>query len=579
MSESGESNSQKSEGMYSYKSDNNNNNINNNIDDNNNNHISNNNMDAIRRSNPNINISQKQNQQEINPTGKNFFPSQSLKEKDYYTSGTLPFRSSQISIVLPPDSLLHWSYIILYIILEIILMIILGTLFNWDKRNHPYYSCINYNTSLLNETKISISNMSIFDLIYFETQNELNTYYDLFKDINIFAFVGFGMLHTLTKGNSWNSIAFNTLAIVLSFQLSLFFNLIFENAFKESWKFGVLNFQTFIEAVFQSCCILVSLGGVLGKISHIQYLVLIICETILCSLNFKICDEKLKIIDTGGGLYIHTFGAIFGFAVFLVLFRSRKKRERLQSFTNENIINNFSKMTCIVGVLFILCYFPSFNSSLALSDDGKYRAVINTYFSIVGSTISSFLMSGFLNRGKFIYEDIFFGSISGGVIISGCCSVCLDHWAALFIGMLYGVLCVTFLEYLAPLFFQYGFYDIYNILIVHGIPGFLGAFITSMFIGDLGRRIKNIDYHVVLLNDMDRDNHAQAGIQIGAIFITLAISFVGGITVGFLIKVCRCGKILNYFDDNEFFTEGMNEVTINNNITNIEDDNQPSFIK
>ena len=239
-------------------------------------------------------------------------------------------------------------------------------------------------------------------------------------------------------------------------------------------------------------------------------------------------------------------------------------------------------MTCIVGVLFILSYFPSFNSSLALSDDGKYRAVINTYFSIIGSSISSFLMSGFLNRGKFIYESIFFGSISGGVIISGCCSVCLDHWAALFIGMLYGVICVTFLEYLAPLFFQYGFYDIYNILIVHGIPGFLGAFITSMFIGDLGRRIKNIDYHVVLLNDMDRDNHAQAGIQIAAIFITCALSFVGGITVGFLIKVSRCGKIKEYFDDSEFFYSKLdgefNNNNFNDNMTDIEDNNQPSFM-
>ena len=54
---------------------------------------------------------------------------------------------------------------------------------------------------------------------------------------------------------------------------------------------------------------------------------------------------------------------------------------------------------------------------------------------------------------------------------------------------------------------------------------------------------------------------------------------MGGITTGFLIKVSRCGKIINYYDDNEFFVEGMNEVVINNNITNIEDDNQPSFIK
>ena len=102
-----------------------------------------------------------------------------------------------------------------------------------------------------------------------------------------------------------------------------------------------------------------------------------------------------------------------------------------------------------------------------------------------------------------------------------------------------------------------------------------------MFIADLRRRTKDkgFDYHIILLTDIIRENREQAGIQVGAVFITLAISFVGGITVGFLIKISRCGKIMNYFDDNEFFSDGMNEVIINNNITNIEDENQPSFIK
>ena len=56
-----------------------------------------------------------------------------------------------------------------------------------------------------------------------------------------------------------NSIAFNILSIVFSFQLNLFFDLIFENAFKESWNNGVLNFDTFIKAIFNSCDILVVL--------------------------------------------------------------------------------------------------------------------------------------------------------------------------------------------------------------------------------------------------------------------------------------------------------------------------------
>ena len=590
MSEQGESSSQKSEGMYSYKSVNDNNNINNNnninTNSNSNNNIDNNKIpafesDAIRRSIADVNLEKNQNPRNI--TGKNFFPSGTLKEKDNYMNGTIPYRSSQVSAIIPPESPLHWSFIFIYIILEVILIILIAVLFRWDIRNDPNYSCIKgINYTYLEENYQNNSNpeLNITDYIYLETENELNTYYGLFKDINIMAFVGFGMFHTLIKGHSWTSIAFNILSIVISFQLSLFFNLIFQNAFKEDWQDGVLNFGTFIKAIFISCAILVSLGGVLGKISHIQHLVLIICETILCSLNLELCDEKLKIIDTGGGLYVHTFGAVFGFAIFLVLFRSRKKRMRLNSY-NNSLINNLSKITCFIGVLFFINYFPSFNAGLALSDDGRYRAVINTYFAIVGSIICSFIMSGFLNNGKLNYEHVLFGCFSGGIIISGCCSVCIDHWAAMLIGMIGGILCVIFLEYLTRFFIQLGFYDVYNILVIHAIPGILSDFISPMFIADLNRRGDNIgfDYHTILLNDMERKNQGQAGIQIGAVFITLALSFVGGITTGFLIKVSRCGKIINYYDDNEFFVEGMNEVVINNNITNIEDDNQPSFIK
>ena len=570
-----EKNSENSEGMYSYKSGNNNN-INKNESNSNDTNENNNKVpiyesDAIRRSYPNNKDNKEIN---INNQYSNKFQSNMLKNNNInnYNSGSFVGRSSQISIELPQDSILHWSFILIYIILEVILIIVIATLFDWDKRNHPNYSCIEYKE---NDTDISILNS-----IYKETEKELSTYYGLFRDINIMAFVGFGMLHTLTQGNTWTSIAFDILSIVLSFQISLFFNLIFENAFKESWNNGVLNFDTFIKAIFNSCAILVSLGAVHGKISHIQYLVLIISETILSSLNLKLCDVKLKIIDTGGGLYIHTFGALFGIAIYIVLFRSKKKRARLSAYNRANITNYLSNITCFVGVLFILNYLPSFNSGLALSDDGRYRAAINTYFSIIGSIVMSFIITGFIYNGKFIYEYILFGSFSGGIIISTCCSVCLDHWAALLIGMLCGLICIILFKYLNELFLELGYYDIYNIIIVHGIPGILGAFISSMFISDLDHRVDN--YYNILLKDMERTNRAQAGIQIAAIFITCAISFVGGITVGFLIKVSRCGKIKEYFDDNEFFYGKLdgefNNNNFNDNMTDIEDNNQPSFM-
>ena len=61
-----------------------------------------------------------------------------------------------------------------------------------------------------------------------------------------------------------------------------------------------------------------------------------------------------------------------------------------------------------------------------------------------------------------------------------------------------------------------------------------------------------------MLDNYDRDPNVQAGIQIGAIFITLGLSFISGISTGYLMKVSKCGIINNYFTDSEFFEEEAN---------------------
>lgn len=435
-------------------------------------------------------------------------------------------------------------------IVEIIMIILIGCLFKWDQRNDPdnfYIDTINYNydNSTNEEKNFSIILKEAIDL-------ELNIYDGLFRDINIMVFVGFGMLHTLLKKYSWTSMAINMMAIAFSFQIGLFSNLLWANAFKERWKKGLLNFESLIKSIINSCTVLVSLSCVIGKLSITQYVVMIIIETLLCSLNFQLCDVKLQSIDVGGALYIHTFGTLFGLAVYMVLFCSKKMKSTISEFNNFNNSNYFSNITSFIGVIFLWCYFPSFNTGLVVSDNSRYRSSINTYFSLTGSTVGSFIASGLFNKGRINFEHILFGCYSGGVIISGCCSVCIDHFAALIIGFLCGLICVSFISQLKPYFIKWGFHDIYNIIAIHGIPGLLGAFITPMMISDIKRRTDKIDYHYILMN-MERDNKIQAGVQIGAIFITLGISFISGIATGYLMKVSKCGSIKYLFTDSEIF--------------------------
>ena len=104
-------------------------------------------------------------------------------------------------------------------------------------------------------------------------------------------------------------------------------------------------------------------------------------------------------------------------------------------------------------MIILFCYFPSFNSALAgkekfsnidMSTDLPYymrmskkfrqRGRYNTYFSLLGSVMGTFITSGFFNNGRFVFEEIIFGCISGAIIISGCSTVCLSFWGSIIIG-------------------------------------------------------------------------------------------------------------------------------------------------
>ena len=49
-------------------------------------------------------------------------------------------------------------------------------------------------------------------------------------------------------------------------------------------------------------------------------------------------------------------------------------------------------MYCFKGTLFLWLFWPSFNGALA-AGNSQYRAIINTYFSMTGSVISTFIFS------------------------------------------------------------------------------------------------------------------------------------------------------------------------------------------
>lgn len=51
----------------------------------------------------------------------------------------------------------------------------------------------------------------------------------------------------------------------------------------------------------------------------------------------------------------------------------------------------------MIGTVLLWIYWPSFNAILA-NNDGYHRAVMNTYISLLGSTIATFVVSSFFGQ-------------------------------------------------------------------------------------------------------------------------------------------------------------------------------------
>jgi len=75
-----------------------------------------------------------------------------------------------------------------------------------------------------------------------------------------------------------------------------------------------LNMVTLINADFCAAAVLISMGAVLGKTTFSQLFLLATFETIFYCLNAVILLQKLHIVDVGGSITIHMFGAYFGLA-------------------------------------------------------------------------------------------------------------------------------------------------------------------------------------------------------------------------------------------------------------------------
>ena len=459
----------------------------------------------------------------------------------------------------------YWMFFIVFMITQIIILIFIGFYYEWDDALTTTKEITKY-TGNDNETTKNVF-------------NHIKYKYKGFQEINIMIFFGFGLLRAFLKHYSWTVIALTLIAGVLATEFGYFLLICWSAIFNTELSYGKFNFQHLLDSNMCAGAVIISLGTILGKISMPQYLILVITETIAVTLNYTLLRQVLKIIDVGGTLTVHLYGALFGGIFSFITFFSKYEQKRIRESRHLGS-SYFTNVLALFGNLILISYFPAFNTSLINDDfqrtidDGalvspKYEGVINTYFALIGSVIGTFCTSPFFNNGKLSLQDILNSSFSGGIAVGGCCHLINHYWVSIIFGLFAGSL-TTILSNLISRKLNFNIYqDTANAFYYHGIPGFIGGIFTTIFVGNMpkivnGNKSKQYVYPYIgtFLNyynnytefgDDEIKFGRYAGVHFAAIFITIGSALACGFLAGFAIKFCNCNVALSYFNDSEFF--------------------------
>lgn len=390
--------------------------------------------------------------------------------------------------------------------------------------------------------------------------------YGHFQDIHVMIFVGFGFLMTFLRKYGYSAVSLNMLVAGFCIQWYILIGglmgklVINDSAHSFDQKIQ-LNLMSFITGDFAAAVVLITFGGLIGKVTFPQILLISFFEIIFFAFNETLNIKTFKISDMGGSVVVHTFGAYFGLAASMVLTTEPAKTHV------DNAADKTSDLFSMVGTLFLWMYWPSFNSAPAGPVE-QQRCVINTLTSITGSLCTAFIASHFFRGGKFNMVDVQNATLAGGVAIGTACSMAISPGGALLVGTSAGVLSVFGFTTLSPMLERsLGLYDTCGIHNLHGMPGVMAGIVGAI----VAASATEGDYKGLVnlkiafpgryndAGDEVRSAGQQAGMQMLFLAVTLGIAIFTGALTGYVVKALTAPPV-KYFNDEEDFDVEEEEI-------------------
>ena len=333
--------------------------------------------------------------------------------------------------------------------------------------------------------------------------------------------IGFGFLMVFVRKYGRSALTATFLLVSISLPLYMLIN-------KHGDGMNDTDIRRLILSEFCGASLLIAAGAVLGRLKMQQYLLLGLLFVPCYMFNeWLVLNGGLGlvkaggVVDTGGSIVIHAFGAIFGLGVALTM---TTKQEFEKTIESDAVSDRYS----MLGSMILWVFWPSFCAAL-VTPEQMPSTVVNVILALCGSTITTYIVSVSLRR-KVSIADIANAALAGGVAIGSACADA-RHSEAVVIGILAGA--VSTFGFAVIQSRQQNLMKIIDtcgVTNLHGLPGLLGGFAALPI-------VKGLDIRQQLLG----------------MVITIGLAFMSGMVVGKILPLL--GRRTEAYEDSEEFLD------------------------
>jgi len=329
--------------------------------------------------------------------------------------------------------------------------------------------------------------------------------YNFYVGVALMMFVGFGYLMTFLKAYGLGAVGFTMFATAIGVQWAI----IVENMMTSGGMKFKLDFMDVLNGNFAIAAVLISFGGLIGKVSPTQLLIVTLLELVCyCANKVFFLTNMLQIADCGGTIIIHVFGAYFGLACCATLGGAKNEDLNDSSYVSD--------LFSLIGTVFLWLFWPSFVAGgLPAGTDGHGIALINTVVALLASTVTTFGLMPLLSGSRMGTVPVQNATLAGGVSIGATANLAMGPCAAALVGVVAGA--ISCLGFCKPLIT--GSFDTCGINNLHGMPGIFGGLVSVILPMVMG------------FEDVVPMNQA---IGLGG---TLLVSIITGAVTGFVLRI------------------------------------------